>query len=83
MKVKGIEIPLAVQEAAVAVMKTKHSFTAFNVTSVVAQHMGVKTSDEIAYRTADRIIQRERKAGNIGPSDSARSRSSYWKWIGK
>ena len=83
MQVKGVEIPQAVQDAAVAFMKTEHSLTTFKVRGLVARLMSLSHSDELAMRTADRLVQRERKAGNIGPSDSTRARSHYWKWIGK
>ncbi|MFM0163901.1 hypothetical protein PQR39_26240 [Paraburkholderia sediminicola] len=83
MKVKGVEIPQAVQDAAVAFMKAEHSLTTFKVQGLVARLMSMKHGDEVAMRVADRLMQRERKAGNIGPSDSTRARSHYWKWIGK
>jgi len=82
MKIKGIEIPESSQAHIVAFMKSEPTFTAFKVTSELARHLGVSRSDELAYRGADRLIQRERRAGNIGPSDPSRSRSAYWKWIG-
>lgn len=83
MKVKGTEIPYGVQDAVVEFMKTEHSLTSFKVTRLIARLMGLSHSDEIANRAADRLIQRERRAGNIGPSDLTRTRSHYWKWTGK
>ncbi|MPW17901.1 hypothetical protein GCT13_13375 [Paraburkholderia sp. CNPSo 3157] len=83
MKVKGIEIPEAVQNAVVDLMKRRHTFTAFALATEIASHMACGPLDEVAYRGADRIVQRERKAGNIRPSDSTRSRSPYWKWVGQ
>lgn len=83
MRVKGVEIPQTVQDEALAFMKTEHSLTLFKVQGLIERLMGLKHSDEVAMRAADRIMQRERKAGNIGPSDNTRSRSHYWKWIGQ
>lgn len=82
MRVKGIEIPEAVQVAAVDLMKRRHTFTAFAIAAEIARRMGCGPADELAHRGADRIIQRERKARNIGPSDTVRSRSHYWRWVG-
>ncbi|QBR00486.1 hypothetical protein E1956_25980 [Paraburkholderia pallida] len=70
------------QAHVVAFMKQAPTFTAFKVTRELARHLGVSFNDPVAYRGADRLIQRERKAGNIGPSDPSRGRSAYWKWRG-
>jgi len=80
--VKGTEIPGTVQATAIELMKHRHTFTAFAVACEIARCMGCDCMDEVAYRGADRLVQRERKAGNIGPSDPSRNRSSYWRWVG-
>jgi hypothetical protein len=63
MKVYGIEITQAEIDACVARMKLTPYFGSYQIERVLekAGHRG----GNIAMRAADRIIQRERKAGNI------------------
>lgn len=81
MKVANVEIPQAAIDAAIARMK-KYSFTINTIDGEIYRIMGVSGNGSVSYRAADRLIQQQRKLGNIGPSDPSRSRSPYWKWIG-
>ena len=85
MKVKGVLVPDEAIDAAVAAMKRQVGFQSYNVERAIRDHIaaaGGSISAQVLLRAADRVIQRERKAGNIGPLNSDGKRSSYWRWIG-
>jgi hypothetical protein len=83
MKVYNIEIPQSAIDASIARMKQQGSFTANVITNIILDIMGASGNDGVAYRAADRIIQKQRKLLNIGPSDPMRASSHYWRWIAK
>lgn len=60
MKVHGVEVTSAMIDAAIARMKASPYFTAYQIESVLE-----KAKHPHPMRAADRIIQRERRAGNI------------------
>ena len=72
VRIKGYEIEQSAIDAAIARMK--HGEFRFNDIWYVLTPLTKSDS----YRLADRLIQRERKAGNIEQS----SRYPYWIWIG-
>jgi hypothetical protein len=85
MKVQGVEIPQQVQDDAVCFMKGSAVFRSQDVQRVIDQHPMI---DSLAWkpaglsmRVADRIIQRERKAGVIGPDEMDRPRAAAWRWL--
>ena len=77
MKVYGYEISRKAIDEAIEDMKMFKRFKAKDVerTLIIC---GVTGDGGIAYRAADRIIQQQRKAGNIIYSSENRS----WQWIG-
>lgn len=76
MKVQGIEVSQKAIDACLARMQRGDYFRAYFIASA-AYDAGV-SSGEVASRLADRLIQRERKAGRIIPVN----RSGLWKWLG-
>lgn len=74
MKINGIEINQVVIEAVIERMKAE-AFKASEL-EAVAVKLGVPTREGTAMRVADRLIQREKKAGNIALS------RPYWAWVG-
>lgn len=85
MKVEGHQIPAEVVDEAVAAMKRYAVFRCFDIQSVIVKRLAEVPSTHrlgVAHRTADRLIQRERKAGRIGPMHGNK-RSPDWRWIGK
>lgn len=85
MKVQGLEIPQRVQDDAVAFIKMKRSFRSQDVQRMIDDHPLIETlawkPAGLAIRVADRIIQRERKAGNIVSVDAEKARSTAWRWM--
>lgn len=77
MIVQGIEIAQAHVDACLARMKRGDYFRAYFIASV-AYDSGI-SNGEVASRLADRLIQRERKAGRIIPVN----RSGLWKYVGE
>lgn len=75
MKVLGYEVPQSVIDNCIIRMKYEDRFRLSNIISVAI--LAGAPAGEISYRIADRLIQRERKAGNIVLIYSA------WTWIGK
>ncbi len=77
--VYGHAISVEIQEALVAKMKAEP----FKASSIEAEavRMGVPNltakREPVAMRAADRVIQRERKAGNI------ELRRPSWVWVGR
>ncbi len=71
MRVNGERIPEQVIQAAIAFMKSRKVFNSADITSLLEKHHVFEN-----YRAADRILQRERKAGNIRFGDFK------WKWVG-
>lgn len=67
MNVKGTEIPADMQERACQWMREhpKHGFTMFQLECFFKRELPKDLPGEIANRAADRILQRERKAGRI------------------
>jgi hypothetical protein len=66
-------------------MKGSAVFRSQDVQRVIDQHPMI---DSLAWkpaglsmRVADRIIQRERKAGVIGPDEEDRPRAAAWRWL--
>ena len=80
MRVYGIEISLEL-EAAVRGRMQQASFQSKDIAKVAEEHLPRDTypqnKQEVAHRAADRIIQFERKAGNIRLSACA-----LWEWCG-
>jgi hypothetical protein len=76
VKVQGIEVSQAHIDACLERMKRGDYFRAYFIASA-AYDAGV-SSGEVASRLADRLIQRERKAGRIIPVN----RSGLWKYVG-
>jgi hypothetical protein len=68
MRVNGVEIPQEVVDRCVTAMKSIGLFTSGQI-EVISQHVE-------SYRLVDRLLQRERKAGNIEYS------KGEWRWIG-
>lgn len=75
MKVNGKEIEQSIVDACLARMK-KEPFKAIEIEGICSR-MGIETLYGTAMRVADRIIQRERKAGNIELSNRP-----FWAWVG-
>jgi len=85
MKVQGVEIPRQVEDDAVRFMKGSAVFRSQDVQRLIDEHPMI---DSLAWKPAglsmrvdDRIIQRERKAGVIGPDDLDRPRVASWRWL--
>jgi DNA-binding transcriptional regulator PaaX len=68
MRVNGVEIPQEVIDRCVKRMKNGEPFQAAHIESLSHHPEG--------YRLTDRLLQRERKAGNII------YRSGMWHWVG-
>ena len=85
MKVQGVEIPQQVQDDAVSFMKGREVFRSQDVQRIIDKHPMIDTlawkPAGLSMRVADRIIQRERKAGVIGPEDIEKPRSAAWRWL--
>ena len=81
--VYGMPIPQSALDAGILRMQKEGSFTLNSIHAEIHHVMGHDGDNDIAYRAADRLIQQQRKLGNIGPSDLTRTRSSYWRWIKK
>jgi hypothetical protein len=88
MKVHDIEIPQQVIDAAVARMRYE-PFRSADIERVVRETLGdvgCKTA-EVHNRTADRLIQRERKAGRIVRLPAAHGSNTWglgrWLWVGE
>ena len=67
MKVFGYDIPVPVELACEDRMRSGELFTCSTIEEL-AHKLGAplsRSNDPIAYRFADRLIQRERKAGRI------------------
>lgn len=75
MKVNGKEVDQAVIDACIERMKTE-PFKAMEIEALCTR-MGIDWKSGDAMRTADRIVQRERKAGNIELTNRP-----YWFWVG-
>jgi hypothetical protein len=78
MKVHGIEIPETAIDAAVMRMRAG-DFTAYAIECLFEAHGVSRSGYGTAMRTADRLIQKMRKAGNIEFYDRRRS---LWRWVG-
>lgn len=78
MIVQGYQVPDSVIEAAMVRMKCGLHFRAFEIEGVV-QRAGVPAADGLSMRVADRIIQRERKAGTIA---IIKTPQRCWEWVG-
>jgi len=85
MKVQGVEIPQQVEDDAVRFMKGSVAFRSQDVQRLIDEHPMI---DSLAWkpaglsmRVADRIIQRERKAGVIVPGELDKARSASWRWL--
>lgn len=68
MKIYGIEITEAQIEACLKRMRSHGEFMAGDIAAHVIDRIAdanSKVREDVAYRLADRLIQRERKAGNI------------------
>lgn len=76
MKVNGKQVEQAVIDACITRMK-QGAFKAMEIEALCTR-MGVDWKSGNAMRVADRIIQRERKAGNIELTNRP-----YWFWFGK
>jgi hypothetical protein len=76
VKVEGHEVSQDAIDACIARMKNGGYFRAFEIEGIV-ERAGLPKSIS-AMRVADRIIQRERKAGNI----TTCTIRPYWKWVG-
>lgn len=74
MKVKGITIEQEVIDAAIARMKTD-GFTAKELEAFIGRR--IERTGEVPNRAADRLIQQQRKAGNISFG------GGYWVWCRK
>lgn len=88
MKVHGYEIPAELEASAIAWMRGA-PFAVWSLTGfldlrlpacgeLIAAGATVGRSI-IAFRAADRLVQRERKAGRIEIAD--RRRSPVWRWV--
>ncbi len=75
MIVNGKEIDQAVVDACMSRMK-QEPFKAMEIEGICSR-MGLSYKDGTAMRVADRIIQRERKAGNLNLD------RPFWAWIGE
>lgn len=73
MRVYGIEIKQEDDQAAVEMMRLFEDFEYYDVQLVLCLR---GYSEKVAYRAADRILQRERKAGNI-----AQAKRCVWYWV--
>lgn len=85
MKVQGVEIPQAVQDDAVAYIRRQPTFRSFDLQRAIDTHPMIEKLSwkpiGLAMRVADRIIQQQRKAGNIGPGVEEKPRVASWRWI--
>ena len=85
MKVNGVNVPELAINAADTVMRRKVGFRVSNIAGVVEAFLdhGTKRSRQaLAHTVAERLIQRARRAGEIGPLNAGVDRSPYWRWIG-
>lgn len=64
MKIQGVEISEAQEAGALTFMRSGAMFKAADVESAFIR-LGVQNVDGVPMRAADRLIQRERKAGRI------------------
>jgi len=76
MNVNGIEITQAQIDGAIAFMR-KGPFKAADLVKEM-ERLGVPAEKDAAYRGADRLIQQQRKRGNITVDRYTRS----WTWCG-
>lgn len=74
MKVQGTEISEDIIEQALAALPSGNSFIAIELITRLLR-LGVPAENDVAMRCADRVLQRERKAGRIEFGDS------YWRFI--
>ncbi|MCY0389610.1 hypothetical protein OVY01_20905 [Robbsia sp. Bb-Pol-6] len=85
MKVSGEKIPDGLIDDVVASMKRQFMFQRYHIRAGIKKQLTVGTAtacENLADQIAGAVIKRERKAGNIGPADPSRKRSTYWRWIG-
>jgi hypothetical protein len=78
MKINGNAIDQAVIDACLARMKSGMFFRAYQIEDLAA-NLGVSKPNGHAMRVADRLIQQQRKKGNIAIATASRD----WKWIGE
>lgn len=82
MKVYGVEIPQSAIDATIAQMSKQPFFSAWCVSQWLEQY-GVPITrrkyELVSYRAADRVIQQQRKAGNIAFNRS----EGRWYWVKK
>jgi hypothetical protein len=79
MIVNGKEVDQSVIDLCLARMKSGMHFRAFEIEAIAA-NAGVPSRDGSAMRCADRIIQQQRKAGNVAIRTGAQR---CWHWIGQ
>lgn len=77
ISVYGKKVPQPVIDRAVDRMRDGQVFRCRDIIDVIQEMHDAKGLDH--YRVADRLIQRERQAGNIEPM----AERPYWKWAGK
>jgi len=89
MKLYGYEIPQHVIDGAACFMR-REPFTSAMLVGVIDRLLPadakpanrLASRGDIAYRGADRIVQRERKAGRL-VSDSKLRGIQFWRWVDK
>lgn len=74
MQVNGIAIDQKIIDACIERMQ-ENDFRSMDIEGICTR-MGLDYKSGTAMRTADRIIQKERKAGRI-----ALSHGRYWSWV--
>ena len=78
LTVNGKQVEQTMIDAVIARMQSGEHFRSFEIEGLCAS-LGADRRSGDAMRIADRIIQRERKAGNI---NLRKSPQRCWEWIG-
>lgn len=87
MNVYGYEVPNHVIEGAMAFMR-RDVFTTTMLTGAIDRLLPAgatptaryATRSDIPFRAADRLVQRERKAGRLIPDGKMRG-TQFWRWV--
>lgn len=77
IRIYGKKVPESVIVRAVARMRDGQVFRSRDIVDVIQGMHDAKGLEHM--RVADRLIQRERKAGNI----KTMNERPYWEWVGK
>jgi len=71
---RGYTLPADVEAGALAFMRQSSPFRALDLFHAL-RRLGVPEANDVAYRLADRLLQRERKRGSL------EVRAAAWRWV--